>query len=96
MAKPIHVLALAGLLVAAAPASTALAQNQPPTAEDQPSALAREAIEKMMRALTLVIQNLPQYALPELNERGDIIIRRLNPRAETPRRAPDAPDETRT
>lgn len=51
----------------------------------------------MMRALSLAIENLPQYAPPEFNENGDIIIRRLNPRAERPRtRTPNNPDETRT
>jgi hypothetical protein len=45
----------------------------------------------------MAIENLPQYAMPELNENGDIIIRRLNPRAEKPRtKPPQAPDETRT
>ena len=96
MSKSLCALMLAGLLAVLAPAPATLAQSQPPTTEDQPSALAREAIDKMVRALSLVIQNLPQYAMPEINERGDIIIRRLNPRAESPRRAPDGPDETRT
>lgn len=74
------------------------AQSQPPAPqEDRPGALARDAIEKMMRALSLAIENLPQYAPPEFNENGDIIIRRLNPRAEKPRqRVPENPDETRT
>lgn len=68
-----------------------------PSQDDRPGALAREAIEKMMRALSLAIENLPQYAPPEFNENGDIIIRRLNPRAEKPRtRTPNNPDETRT
>jgi hypothetical protein len=91
-------LVLAGCATAAPEAS---AQTQPPTPapQENPSALARDAIEKMMRALTLVIENLPQYAAPEFNENGDIIIRRLNPRAEKlrpPVSVPGSPDETRT
>jgi hypothetical protein len=92
------VIALAALCAFAAAPS--LAQSQAPAPapqEDRPGALAREAIDKMMRALSLAIENLPQYAPPEFNENGDIIIRRLNPRAEKPRPPPpENPDETRT
>lgn len=91
---------IAALMLAAAVAQPALAQQDPPRApdKDQPSVLAREAIDKLMRALSLVIENLPQYAMPEINENGDIIIRRLNPpRAEKERpKAPSPPDGTRT
>jgi hypothetical protein len=84
-------------LLAAAGPVFAQAQAPAPPQEDRPGALAREAIDKMMRALSMAIENLPQYAMPELNENGDIIIRRLNPRAEKPRtKPPQAPDETRT
>ena len=88
------VLAAACILIAL----PAYAQSQPPSPqEERPGALARDAIDKMMRALQLAIENLPQYSMPELNENGDIIIRRINPRAEKPRpRVPDNPDETRT
>jgi hypothetical protein len=99
MPKPVMAAALAAGLAAAALAGPVLAQSPTPPPgpqTEEPSALAREAIEKMMRALSIVIENLPQYALPEMNERGDIIIRRLNPRAEQPRRTPDTPDGTRT
>jgi hypothetical protein len=85
------------ILVSSALAPGALhAQAQPPAQQqDDPGVLAREAVDKLMRALSSAIQNLPQYTMPELNERGDIIIRRLNPRAEKPR-PPENPDETRT
>jgi hypothetical protein len=99
MPKSLRLRALAVSLGLAVAASSAFAQAQAPTPpqEDRPGALARDAIEKMMRALSLAIENLPQYAPPEFNENGDIIIRRLNPRAEKPRpRTPDSPDETRT
>jgi hypothetical protein len=97
---PMRKLAIATLLAASAlAAAPAYAQSHPPAQqqEDRPGALARDAIDKMMRALSLAIENLPQYAAPEFNENGDIIIRRLNPRAEKPRpRVPENPDETRT
>ncbi len=38
--------------------------------------MAREAIEQLMRALELMIDSIPQYEMPEINEDGDIIIRR--------------------
>jgi len=91
--------AFAAALLLAAAGSPVLAQSRSPAPpqEERPGEIARDAIEKMMRALSLAIENLPQYALPELNENGDIIIRRLNPRAEKPRPlAPQNPDETRT
>jgi hypothetical protein len=91
-------LAAALIVTGAVCAPAALhAQTQPPShqQEEDPGVLAREAIDKLMRALAGVIQNLPQYAMPEMNERGDIIIRRINPRAEKPR-PPENPDETRT
>jgi hypothetical protein len=100
MPKSLPARALAAILLIAAGAAPVLAQAQAPAPqapEDRPGALARDAIEKMMRALSLAIENLPQYAPPEFNENGDIIIRRLNPRAEKPRpKVPDSPDETRT
>ncbi len=77
-----------------APAILRAAQHdQPGRAED----IAREAIEQLMRALELMIDSIPQYELPEIQENGDIIIRRKrNP----PRSEPDQPgapefDETR-
>ena len=91
-------LVLATLALAAVPLAPTV-RAEPPSSQpqqDEPSALAREAIDKLMRALSLVIENLPQYAMPEINERGDIIIRRLNPRAEQPPRHPDTPEGTRT
>jgi hypothetical protein len=98
--SPMRKLAIGTLLAACSTliVPPAYAQSQPPAAQDErPGALARDAIDKMMRALSLAIENLPQYAPPEFNENGDIIIRRINPRAEKPRpRQPDNPDETRT
>ncbi len=38
--------------------------------------MAKEAIEQLLRALELMIESIPQYELPEVNEDGDIIIRR--------------------
>ena len=50
--------------------------------------MARAAIEQMMRALELMIDSIPQYEMPEINEHGDIIIRR---KRHAPRPEPDHP-----
>ncbi len=47
-----------------------------PPKEETPELLAREGMERLMRALELFIDMIPQYEAPELNDDGDIIIRR--------------------
>ena len=56
--------------------------------------MAREAIEQLMRALELMIESIPQYEMPEINENGDIIIRRKHrmPHSEPGGRGPDVPE----
>ena len=48
----------------------------------QAEELAREGTEKLLEALSIILNSIPQYALPEVNENGDIIIRRVRPRSE--------------
>jgi hypothetical protein len=69
-------------------------RRSPPTEEKSPEALAREAIEKLMQAIGRALEALPQYEMPTMNERGDIIIRRKNPPPPKPPGQPD--DSTRT
>jgi hypothetical protein len=78
-----------GTALALAPEPGAAQQPTPaPRAEEQsPEALLRSGIENMLRALGLALQNLPQYEMPQVNEHGDIIIRRVNPLK--PRPSPD-------
>lgn len=59
----------------------------PPSERERAEELARDAIERMMRALELLIESIPQYEMPEITEDGDIIIRRKR------RPEPDAPDK---
>ncbi len=47
-----------------------------PSDRERAEEMAREAIEQLLRALELMIESIPQYELPEVNEDGDIIIRR--------------------
>ncbi len=80
-----------GLLLApwsAAKADSALAESLQDKA-DQAEQLAGEAVAKLLRALDLMMDSVPQYAAPEVLPNGDIIIRRLHPEDK-----PDAPVET--
>lgn len=70
---------------------------------DEAERLAAEALSKLLRALDLMMDSVPQYAAPEVLPNGDIIIRRLHPEKEEPD-GPEqdepvetyAPDETET
>jgi hypothetical protein len=92
MAHPLRRSTLAAAVLAAL-ASPAAAQDK-----DTPGELATEAMSKMVRALELMIQSIPQYEKPEINENGDIIIRRKRPN-DPPRfpepSAKDPPDKGR-
>ena len=94
------VLALAAALGLAAPAALAEEPPRPPVPPEQfLDQLGRAALESLLQAMREGLAAVP-YAMPEVNERGDIIIRRLPPRPDAPRppprRAPSSPDETST
>ena len=38
-----------------------------------------EGLGKLMLGLQRMVEELPRYNLPEINENGDIIIRRIDP-----------------
>jgi hypothetical protein len=86
MAHPLKrpILALAVLAALACPAAAA--------EKETPGDLATEAMSKMVRALELLIQSIPQYEQPEVNENGDIIIRRKRPNDPPRLPAPGSPD----
>jgi hypothetical protein len=77
---------LAGTVVSTAP--YAAQRDDRVAAED----MAREAIEQLMRALELMIQSIPQYEMPEIEENGDIIIRRKRPTPDSEPREPGNPE----
>lgn len=68
-----------------------------PPAPDTPAApgeLAREGLAKLLQALDKLIESVPQYQMPEINENGDIILRRKRPYGPTPPApSPDQPDK---
>ena len=73
------------------------AQSKTPNTDDA-QRLAIEGMSQILKALDLFIENIPQYAAPEVLENGDIIIRRLHPedkpRAPTPPRSDDDGTDT--
>jgi hypothetical protein len=88
---------LLGLGLALAPLAVAGAE-EPPAGRSQgqaPSDLARDGLEQMMRALSLLVKSIPQYELPEVLDNGDIIIRRKDPAHKPDAEEPEM-DETST
>ena len=84
---------VAGALFVAAP-TQAIAQDVGDAEE-----VAREGVERLMRALNLLMGSIPQFEAPEINEDGDIVVRRKRPSEdgapdEAP--APEEVEETRT
>ncbi len=66
-------------------AAGAPARAEEPSERGRAEQMAREAVEQFMRALELMIDSIPQYAMPEFTEDGDIIIRRKRrPQREPP------------
>ena len=79
----------AGVLAAALAAATPSAAQ---TEDRPPEELAIEGIARLMQALEAFIHSIPQYEAPEINEDGDIIIRRKRPPESEPEPAPTGPD----
>ncbi len=69
--------------LAAVPAAAAEAP------QESPRALLDEAADKLLQALEMMLMAVPQYAAPEINENGDIVIRRIRPKGEP--KSDDAP-----
>jgi hypothetical protein len=78
--------------------SPARAQSDEPSQQsDEPSPqtpdeLAIEGVNRLMQALQLLIEQLPQFEAPVIDENGDIIIRRRHDDAPIPERKPTPPD----
>ncbi len=71
-----------------------VARAQPASAQstDDAERLAGEGLAKILEALDLLLKTIPQYAAPEVQPNGDIIIRRLHPE-EAPKKAPEEEDD---
>jgi len=57
--------------------------------------LAREAAERLVTTLRMLLQYVPQYEMPEVLDNGDIIIRRKHPEKSPDEKEPDV-DHTKT
>ena len=88
----------ASALAAALSAAPLDAQQRAPAPDaEEAERLAREGAELLFRALELLLERIPQYEPPIINENGDIIIRRRNPPPRpAPPAEPEGPTETRT
>ena len=60
----------------------AMAQDQQQSL-DEAERMAMDAIARMMDALGLFIDSIPQYEAPEVLPNGDIIIRRIQPESDS-------------
>lgn len=83
-------LVVAVALLAALPARAAEPNSGP--AWDKSQDMLEEGARRVMGALELLLQAIPQYAMPEILPNGDILIRRKHP----DRDAPPAPDRGKT
>jgi hypothetical protein len=57
--------------------------------------LAKEAAERLMMTLQMLLEYVPQYEMPEVLDNGDIIIRRKQPGKSPEQKEPDV-DHTKT
>jgi hypothetical protein len=71
-----HWLAAVGLSLALALAAPAPLSAGDELESEHPGELARDGMERLMRALEAFIDMIPTYEMPVINENGDIIIRR--------------------
>jgi hypothetical protein len=86
--------AIIALGVCAALASVpAFAQSTDTPSGQEPSGtqLTLEGLGKLMLGLQRMVEELPRYNLPEINENGDIIVRRIDPHDQPGQPAPPMP-----
>jgi hypothetical protein len=84
------VFALAFALALSAP--TVARAEEPETSPpswDRSQEMLEEGAKRVIGALELLLQAIPQYEMPEVLPNGDIIIRRKHPEDEEPAPAPD-------
>jgi hypothetical protein len=93
MRKTIGCLLLAAFL-AGAPRLAAAADGAPPADRqamlrqlEEAQRLIQQGVEKMLDTAASALKSLPRYELPQMDENGDIIIRRKRPDSSGPARA---------
>jgi hypothetical protein len=85
---------ISAFLTWSSPSTPALAEQH--DGRGRAEEMAREAIEQLMRALELMMESIPQYEMPEINEDGDIIIRRKRHAPRQEPREPGVPEFEKT
>jgi hypothetical protein len=89
-------LPVAALLVLTATTAPAFAEAPQSNDARRPGEIARERVDSLLHAFDKFVAGLPQYALPEINDHGDIIIRRKTPRPDMPPKKLSESDSTET
>jgi hypothetical protein len=76
-------------------AGTAMVAERPanPESAQVPSELAREGLAKLLQAVNKLIEAVPQFEMPEMNENGDIILRRKRPEGGHPAAPAEATEQ---
>jgi len=59
---------------------------QPP--KYNPEQMIEEGVDAILNALKKLLRSIPQYAIPEILDNGDIIIRRIHPENKPPQQSP--------
>lgn len=79
--KPVLTAVFAMVLTLATPMSAPLAGETAPqdgrSQREKALDMTGEAMDRLLGALTLLMRSIPRYAVPEVLENGDILIRRL-------------------
>jgi len=91
--------ALAAILAVGLPSAPRDAYGQSQEGENPQKGLedlTKESMDKLMKALQLLLEAIPQYEKPTVNEKGDIIIRRKRAPAPKSKEEPAPDDETKT
>ena len=81
MRQSIMALGVCAVLASAPAFAQSFAQSTDAPTGEEPTGtqLTLEGLSKLMLGLQRMVEELPRYNLPEINENGDIIVRRIDP-----------------
>jgi hypothetical protein len=85
------IIALGACAVLASAPVSAQSPGTPGVQEPSGTQLTLEGLEKLMQGLQRMVEELPRYNLPEINENGDIIVRRIDPHGHEKQEQPMPP-----
>ncbi len=90
------ILALALIFTLSATTPATAGPKQLVSDENKPEQMLGEGADLILRALKMMIDNIPQYQAPEVLKNGDIIIRRVQPDEKKPDQKDSEKEQTRT